>query len=172
MITFTATILKFGQQGEKTGWTYIIIPAVMAQQLKEGNKKTFRVKGRLDAYYIKAIALLPMGEGDFIMPLNATMRKELNKQKGDSIKVQLEIDKEELKPPAELLECLLDEPQAFSYFKLLSKGHQNYFTNWIQSAKTDHTKAKRIAQTLDALSKKMDFGLMIRTLKKEKDKLK
>ena len=44
MIKFTATILKFDKQGEKTGWTYIIIPSEMAQQLYPGNKKSFRVK--------------------------------------------------------------------------------------------------------------------------------
>jgi hypothetical protein len=25
MILFTATLEKFGQQGEKTGWTYIVV---------------------------------------------------------------------------------------------------------------------------------------------------
>jgi hypothetical protein len=75
MISFTTTILKFGQQGEKTGWTYILIPAELAGQLKPGHKKSFRVKGRLDQYPIKGVALLPMGEGDFIMALNAAHAK-------------------------------------------------------------------------------------------------
>ena len=34
MIQFTTTIHKFGVKGEKTGWTYIEIPADLAQQLK------------------------------------------------------------------------------------------------------------------------------------------
>ena len=38
MIKFTATILKFNEQGEKTGWTYIEIPADIAQQIKPNNK--------------------------------------------------------------------------------------------------------------------------------------
>lgn len=33
MITFTATILKFSKQGEKTGWSYIEIPAGIPEQL-------------------------------------------------------------------------------------------------------------------------------------------
>jgi hypothetical protein len=48
MIKFTATLLQFQEQGEKTGWTYIQVPLAMAQQLKPGNKKVFRVKGKLD----------------------------------------------------------------------------------------------------------------------------
>src|SRR5438045_4996820 len=110
MIQFTTTILKFGQQGEKTGWTYIIIPAAMASVLMPGNKKTFRVKGKLDHYAIKGVALLPRGDGDFIMPVNGAMRKGLKKQKGSSVLVQLNLDTQEIKPPAELMECLADEP--------------------------------------------------------------
>jgi len=166
MIQFTAAIKKFGRQGEKTGWTYIEIPAAAAQELNPGNKKGFRVKGKLDEYSISMVALLPMGGGDFIMPLNAQMRKGIKKQKGATLNVELEADTNQIKPPPELIECLNDEPKALEYFNSLTKGHQNYFTNWINSAKTDPTKAKRIAATLNALDKHWDFGQMMRAMKK------
>lgn len=169
MVQFNATIKKFDSQGEKTGWTYIEIPAAIAHKLNSNNKKGFRVKGKLDDYEFSMIALLPMGGGDFIMALNAAMRKRIGKQKGAIIKVKMEVDTNEIKPPEELIECLQDEPEAFKYFKSLPKGHQNYFTNWINSAKTDPTKAKRIAATLNALNKKWDFGQMIRAMKKMSD---
>src|SRR5260221_10117014 len=89
MIKFTTTILKFDSKGEKTGWTYIEVPSEISQQLKPGTKKSFRVKGKLDNYSIRRIALLPMGNGDFIMPLNASMRKGIGKRKGHSLNVQL-----------------------------------------------------------------------------------
>ena len=107
-----------------------------------------------------------MGGGDFIMTLNSAIRKGIKKQKGAKVQVAMEVDTNEIKPPEELLECLQDEPESLSYFNSLAKGHQNYFTNWINSAKTDPTKAKRIAATLDALNKKWDFGQMIRAMKK------
>jgi hypothetical protein len=47
------------------------------------------------------VALLPMGGGDFIMPLNGAMRKAIKKQKGATVKVKMELDKNEKKPPAE-----------------------------------------------------------------------
>ena len=166
MVQFNATIKKFDSQGEKTGWTYIEIPAAIAQKLNPNNKKGFRVKGKLDDYEFSMIALLPMGGGDFIMALNAGMRKAIKKQKGAVLKVKIDVDTNEIKPPEELIECLQDEPEAFDYFNSLPKGHQNYFTNWINSAKTDPTKAKRIAATLNALNKKWDFGQMIRAMKK------
>jgi hypothetical protein len=169
MISFTTTILKFGQQGEKTGWTYILIPAELAQQLLPGNKKSFRVKGKLDRHSIKGVALLPIGEGDFIMPLNAEMRKEIKKQKGAVLQVQLQVDRQEIKPSAELMECLADEPEALTKFNSLPKSHQNYFSKWIETAKTEPTKAKRIAHTIHFLSKGKNFGEMLRALKKEKE---
>ena len=171
MIQFTTTILQFAEQGEKTGWSYINIPASFAQKLKPENKKSFRVKGWLDNYEIKGISLMPMGEGNFIMALNATIRKAIKKNKGAKLLVQLEADNHQPKPPAELIECLKDEPEALAYFKQLAASHQNYFSNWIKSAKTHATKAKRIAQCVTALSKKFDFGQMLRSLKKNKDDL-
>lgn len=168
MIRFTATIKKFSDQGEKTGWTYIEIPAALAQKLKPHNKKAFRVKGKLDDYEFALLSLLPMGEGNFIMALNATIRKAIKKQKGAIVQVQMQEDTKEIKPPPELMECLLDEPQALVNFKKIAKGHQNYFTKWINDARTDITKAKRIAATVNALAKGWDFGQMVRAMKKEK----
>ena len=162
MIRFNTKIQQFQEMGEKTGWTYIQIPAALAGQLLPGNKKGFRVKGKLDDHPIKSLALLPMGEGNFILTLNAAIRKAIRKKKGDSLTVQLELDKTKILPPADLMECLADEPKAIEYFKSLPMSHQNYFGNWIKSAKTDTTRANRIARVVDAMLKKWDYGQMIR----------
>lgn len=138
----------------------------VAQQLKPGNKKSFRVKGKLDDLRIKGVGLLPMGEGDFIMAVNASMRKALRKEKGSKLIVQIELDNIKPKPPAELIECLKDEPAAYVFFKKLSPSHRNYFGNWVRIARTEETKAKRIAHCVSALSKKNDFGQMMRSIKK------
>ncbi len=165
MINFKTTILKFGSQGEKTGWTYIEIPAELADKLYPGNKKSFRVKGKLDSYSIKGISLLPMGEGIFIMALNGAIRKAIGKQKGALVQVQLQIDSVPYQLDKALMKCLADEPVAFQNFKLLPKSHQNYYSKWIDSAKTTPTKTKRIAMTVNAMLKKMDFGQMLRSAK-------
>lgn len=167
MVKFTALIKQFEQHGEKTCWTYIEIPHDIAEKIKPGNRKVFRVKGKLDDHLIKSVALMPMSGGGFIMPINAAMRKGIKKRKGATLKVQLEEDTDKLQPPAELLECLADEPKAMAFFESLTYGHKNYFTKWIGSAKTEPTKTKRIAQAVDALSKQMDFGTMLRSLKEK-----
>ena len=103
-----------------------------------------------------------MGKGFFILPLNISLRKALNKKEGDRVQVQLQVDFKKLQINKDLMQCLKEEPRAFSYFNELPKSHQNYFSKWIDTAKTDSTKAKRIARTLDALSQKMNYAQMMR----------
>jgi Domain of unknown function (DUF1905)/Bacteriocin-protection, YdeI or OmpD-Associated len=171
MITFSAIIEKFAAQGEKTGWTYIKIPCKIAQQLKPGNKKSFRIKGSLDKFAIEKTALLPMGDGNFILPLNAAIRKGIGKRKGAEVRVSFQVDNAPLLPPALLLECMADEPEALQYFNSLPQSHRNYFTKWIDSAKTDATRAKRIALVIRTMINKMDFGAMLRLDREERKKL-
>ena len=168
MVSFTTTILRFGEQGEKTGWTYIEVSAEHATKLKPGNKKSFRVKGKLDEYAIKGVALMPMGEGDFIMPLNAEIRKGIGKRKGAKLSVKIEVDDSPIKLSSDLIDCLADEPKALEFFKALTPGHQKYFSNWIESAKTEPTKAKRIAMAVNAMARGLHFGLMLREQKANK----
>jgi len=168
MLSFGTTILKFEKQGEKTGWTYILIPAKIAGKLNPGVKKSYRVKGKLDDYKIEKIALVPMGEGDFIMSINAAMRKGIGKSKGATLKVQIEVDNAKILPPAELLECLQDEPEALKHFNSLPQGYRNYFTKWIETAKTEPTKVKRIALVVKTMVRKMDFGAMLREERDER----
>lgn len=165
MVTFTTRILKFGKQGEKTGWTYIEISAHQAEQLKPGSRVGYRVKGKLDQLVIKQVAILPMGEGTFILPLNATMRKAIGKKEGDKITVALSVDEREIALSPDLLECLKDEPALMKVFKNLPGSHQKYYSRWIESAKTAPTKAKRIALALDSFAKKQSFSEMMRANK-------
>lgn len=168
MVTFTAIIEKFDKQGEKTGWTYIVIPAAKAKKINPGVKKSYRVKGKLDDWPIEKTAMIPMGEGDFIIPINAAIRKGIGKRKGATVIVQLETDGSPILPPSELLECLADEPEALKYFNSLPQSHRNYFTKWIETAKTDATRAKRIAMVIKTMVRKMDFGAMLREERDER----
>src|SRR5215510_14833111 len=128
MIQFTTVIKQFAQQGEKTGWTYIDIPSDIAEKLMPGNKKGFRVKGKLDSFPIKGIALLPMGGGNFILTLNAGIRKGIRKKKGAMLNVKLQVDPDTYKLNEDFMACLNDEPTARSFFDTLGGYHRNYFS--------------------------------------------
>lgn len=164
-IRFTATILKFDKQGEKTGWSYIHIPAHLAQELKPGTKKSFRVKGKLDAHSIKQVSLLPMGEGDFIMPFNAAMRKGTGKREGAIIEVTLQEDKTEIAVPADFIECLEADEDAKTFFYKLPKSHQNYWIKWLESVKGKEARDSRLMRATAALAKGFGFAEMLRAEK-------
>lgn len=162
MVKFSCTILKFDKQGEKTGWTYIEVPADLAQKLKPGNKREFKVKGKLDNYEIKRLSVMPMGGGAFIMPINAGIRKGIGKRYGAMLKVQLEADNSEFIFNKDFMDCLDDEPKAKDFFISLTGSHQRYFSKWIDSAKTEPTKIKRITMAVNALAKKWGYPEMLR----------
>jgi hypothetical protein len=151
--------------GEKTGWTYIEINAQQARKLKPDTKVSFRVKGKLDDHPIEKTALLPMGAGSFILPLNASIRKGTGKKAGDKLKVHLELDDRTLVLSPDLMKCLKDEPTALANFKKLPKSHQQYYSKWIESAKTLHTKTKRITVTVMACCKGQTYSQMMREYK-------
>jgi hypothetical protein len=168
MVEFTTMILQFAEQGEKTGWSYIEIPADIARQMKPGNKKSFRVRGMLDALPVSGMALMPMGEGNFIMALKAEVRKGIHKNAGAMLHVKLEEDVDfKVEMPADLQECFDFEPDAFEFFNTLAKSHRDYFIKWIDSAKTRGTREKRIVNTVNAMLKKWTYNVMLREMRKE-----
>ncbi len=155
---------RFGNKGEKSGWTYVLIPAVKAQALSKA-RNAFRVKGFIDQHEIRQVALVPMGDGDFILPVNGEMRKAIKKSKGAPVLLRLQLDASELLPDRDFVDCLAEDPGALANYQKLTQGHKNYFTKWIGTAKTAPTKASRIAMALEALSRGLGFAGMLREKK-------
>jgi uncharacterized protein YdeI (YjbR/CyaY-like superfamily) len=79
----------------------------------------------------------------------------------------MELDTRPVTPPPDLKECLEDEPAALAFFNSLLPGHRTYYIKWLETAKTEPTRIKRIAQMVNALSKKQGFPEMIRAGRKE-----
>lgn len=168
MFSFKSIIQKFANKGEKTGWTYVDIPQDIILKLILKNKKEFRIKGVMDDVAFERLAVYPIGDGNFIIAINAELRKKLGKKEGAMLSVKFELDKCEALQSQELMDCLNDDKIALKQFNSLLLSHQNYFHRYIYTAKGADTKAGRIVNTINAMHKKMNFGEMIRSLKKEK----
>ena len=162
MIAFKALLEKFDAKGEKTGWTFVTVPAGIAAKLKPGNKRSFRVKGKIDDHSIKAVAMIPMGGGNFIIAVNATMRKAIRKIHGAKVQLELVEDKAPLKISEDLAACFIDDPDALEYFNKLPQSHRNWYSNWVKGAKTDITKSKRIATVIRSCAQQMSFSEMMK----------
>jgi hypothetical protein len=167
-IFFETQIEKYGRNGEKTGWTYILLDTRLAEQLNPAKKISYRVKGFLDKVSIQGASILPIGNGQFILPLNLTLRKLLKKKAGDIVLVNLSLDESQYSIDDDFVDCLSAEKEAYTFFKNLPESHQKYFSKWIQTARTSETKANRIAEATIALSKKMGYAEMIRNRKRDK----
>lgn len=163
MIIFEAEIERFAKMGEKTGWTFVFIPMAIAEQINPGCKKSYRVKGRLDAVEVSGMSFVPMGEGNFILALKTSLRKELRKEEGAILRLELEEDKDfKVEMPADLELCLMEEQHLMDNFLKLPKSHQNYYINWLNTAKTEQTRTKRLTQIVIAMDKKLSFGEMLK----------
>jgi len=126
------------------------------------------VRGMLDGFAVKGMALMPMGEGNFIMALKAEVRKGIHKNAGAMLHVSVEEDTEyKVEVPDDLQECFDFEPEALDFFNSLPKSHRDYFIKWIDGAKTSETRAKRIVNTVNAMLRKWRYNDMMRAMKKE-----
>ncbi len=168
-VKFEATIYRFEKNGEKTGWTYIEIPQDVAQTLKPGNKKSFRVKGTINNSKISFLALMPMGNGNFILSLNAETRKKIGKREGAIISLELTEDNSTYEIDKDFAECLEEDETAKENFYKQPPSYRNYYSKWIESAKTEATKANRIAMALNALAKGLNYAEMLREKKSKSD---
>ena len=163
MVKFNARIQKFAKKGEKTGWSYIEISRPQANKLKKGVKTSYRVKGTLDSLKISKVAIIPMGDGKFIIPVNGQLRKKLGKRAGDVLTVVLEADDSKYILSPDLMACLKDEPSAMETFKSLPGSYQRYYSKWVEGAKTVPTKTRRIMLAVVSLSNKETFQQMMRS---------
>ena len=84
------------------------------------------------------------------------------------MQIYLEEDAGEFVLNEELVVCLNDEPAALKYFKSLPPSHQNWFSNWVKSAKTQPTVTKRIAVIVNACIQKMSFSAMMKNYRDDK----
>jgi hypothetical protein len=166
MHSFTAIIQKYANKGEKTGWTYVDIPLDILLKLKRKDKREFRIKGLMDDVKVERLACYPVGEGNFIIAINGELRKKLGKKEGAKIHLKIALDESAALQSKELLDCLKEDKVALKQFNSLLLSHQNYYHRYVYSAKGDATKAGRIINVINAMHKQLDYGEMIRSLKK------
>ncbi|MBP6185044.1 MAG: DUF1905 domain-containing protein [Saprospiraceae bacterium] len=135
----------------KGGWTYAAIPEVLPD--KHAHFGWVMVKGFIDDVAIDKYHLMPMGNGRLFLPVNARIRKQIKKESGDWVMVELYADN----PPPEIKEafiaCLQEDVVAYNAFNSLSDAHREDYIKWIYSAKTDVLQVERIADVINKLNR-------------------
>lgn len=152
LIDHTYLLEKFEGKG---GWTYLKITTIPKDKIGAGGQ--VKVKGTIDGFEIRKYHLMPMGNGILMLPVRAEIRKAIKKQAGDRVHVVLYADYEPLETPEEMIECLQDEPKAFTFYNSLSESEKKYYIQWIYSSKKEETKISRMAKAIDKLAMGMKF---------------
>lgn len=146
LVDNTYILQKFPGKG---GWTYASIPEVL--QDKTAPFGWVKVRGSIDSYEFKQFKLMPMGDGTLFFPVRAEIRKKIQKEAGDEVRIVLYADESALEIPRELLSCLKDEPEAYQRFLVLKESKQKEIIDWIAQAKKEETKVERIASSINKL---------------------
>ncbi len=164
MITLNVEIERFEANGEKTGWSYVFIPQEIAEQIKPNNRREIRIKGTIDSVAVSGMCMMPVKGDGFILPLKKSLRKSLKKESGASVLLNLEFDADfKIEMPDDLEICLAQEEELLERFLAMPKSHQNYYINWLNTAKTEPTRTKRLVMIVNAMANGLDFGAMIRS---------
>lgn len=145
--------LLFTTEG-KCAWAFAEIPEIAMPKTSFGMLK---VKGKIDDYEFSNTHLMPIGNGHVGLAVKSQIRKKINKQAGDTVRITLYEDNTPLIIPEELLVCMADEPGVREKFEKYTRGQQKAFVDWINSAKSEQTQAERIAKTIGMVEKGEKF---------------
>jgi hypothetical protein len=139
------------KQQHKGGWAYVALPGIP----KEVRQKTglTRVRGLVDDYPLSQFHLLPMKNGNMMLPIKTAIRKQIGKEVGDYVQVELYLDDSPVVIPDDFLVCLMESPEANEFFITLSETNQKYYIDWVEEAKKLETKADRICKVIERLER-------------------
>ncbi len=142
--TFKATI-----QNASGGGAFVEIPFDVEEVF--GSKRP-KIKALIEGVPYRGL-LVRMGGPNHMLIILKGIREQIGKSFGDEIKVSVEEDVEErvITVPAELKRALKENPEAKAVFEKLSYTHKREYVTWINEAKKDETRARRIAQTVERL---------------------
>ena len=102
--------------------------------------------------YTWRTSVVRMG-GEFLLGLNREVREGANAEAGDEVDLELQLDTKprEVEVPPALAAALAADSEALAAFEKLSYTHRKEYTRWVEEAKKDETRERRVAKTLDRL---------------------
>ena len=142
--TFTAVIQDAGGGG-----AFVEVPFDVEAAF--GSKRP-RVKALIEEVPYRGI-LTRMGTEYHILIILKDIRERIGKTFGDDVTITVEPDTEPrvLEVPAELKRAFRSEKDAQAFFDKLSYTHQREYVLWINEAKREETRLKRIAKAIEML---------------------
>jgi hypothetical protein len=143
-LAFTATLQPRGPAAA------VVLDDAQVRVIGEGAKR-FPVRARVNGYEWRT-SVARMG-GEFLLGLNRAVREAAGVQAGDTVEVALELDEapREVEVPPALATALETDPAAKAAFEALAFTHRKEYARWIEEAKREDTRARRVAQALEMI---------------------
>jgi hypothetical protein len=145
--TFTATIQDAGRGG-----AFVEVPFDAEEAF--GSKRP-KVKATIEGIPYRG-TLVRMGSECHMLLILKSIREQVGKTFGDDVTIIVESDTEPrvVGIPADLKQAFEADPDAKTFFDKLSYTHQREYVSWIEEAKKDETRQRRIAKTVEMLKQK------------------
>lgn len=142
--TFTAIIQNAGGGG-----AFVEVPFDVEAAF--GSKRP-RIKALIEGVPYRGI-LTRMGTECHLLIILKEIREKIGKTFGDKVTISVEPDTEPrvIELPAELGKAFRAEKKAKAFFDTLSYTHRREYVMWINEAKREETRQRRVAKTIEML---------------------
>lgn len=116
---------------------------------KEFGAKRVKVKARFDNFEYRG-SIVNMGHSCYIIGITKAIRREIGKNAGDNVFVEIEKDEEvrKIELPLDFSDKLDKNEKALQFYNSLSYSGKRKYYQWITSAKKQETREKRILESI------------------------
>ena len=141
---FTATLVPRGPAAA------IVLDDEQMAAVGEGARR-FPVVARVNDHTWRTTVARMRGE--FLVGLNRAVRLEAGVEAGDTVAVELELDTapREVEVPEALAKALAEDSEARAAYDRLAYTHRKEFARWVDEAKREETRRRRVTQALELL---------------------
>jgi|SRR5271156_571338 len=139
-------------EGKEAGVVAAITPPVDVPEFF-GTRGRVPIRGTINGFPFRS-SLMPMG-GCHMMPVNKTLREGAGAEPGDMVEVVMERDDEvrNVEPPRVLEKTLAKNKAAKGNWEKLPFTHKKEIAVWIEGAKKEETRERRLAKAMQVLEK-------------------
>ena len=143
-VRLTATLVARGAAAA------VVLDGEQVAVVGEGAKR-FPVVATVNGYTWRTTVTRMRGE--FLLGLSRAVRQEAGVEVGDTVDVNIELDTapREVEVPAALAKALSEDSEARATFDQLAYTHRKEYARWIDEAKRDETRQRRLAKALEML---------------------
>jgi hypothetical protein len=152
-IDFRATLLRPVVAAKAVAWTFLTLPREASAQLPSRGMTS--VEGTFNGVAFRA-TLEPDGQGGHWLKVDPKLREAAGAEAGDVVSLEIAPVAEEPEPrvPADLRKALAAaHPKVRAVWSVITPVARRDWIQWIESAKREETRRKRIESACDMLTK-------------------